>query len=402
VTVRDRLDARAPLEREDLRRLVEELSSIHRPSASEGERQAAEWLVERFGELGVGASVEVERAHGGYWTPLGLLTAAGAIGAAVGRRRRLLGAGIAAAAAAGVYDEVGAGPHLLRRALPCRDTYNVVAELGPPDAKRTAVFVGHHDAARSGLIFHPGIPAFVWRHFPQLIRSHDTSPALMAPVVGGPALAAAGTLARVRLLAAAGTVLSVGSAAAFAEIAGRGVVPGANDNATGAVALLALARALVERPTRDLRVLLVSTGSEESFMEGMRGFMRRHGGALAQSSTFVLALDTLGSPHLTAIRGEGMLRMRDYPGQALALIDTLAEDLGIWLFPNLRLRNATDGLIALKRGYTCASLGSVTEYKAPSNYHWPSDTAANVDYDTFADATRLCETIVRRLDERWL
>jgi hypothetical protein len=137
-------------------------------------------------------------------------------------------------------------------------------------------------------------------------------------------------------------------------------------------------------------------------MEGMRGFMRRHAGDLPRDRTFVLALDTLGSPHLTAIRGEGMLRMRDYPGPALEVVDSVAEELDVWLFPNLRLRNATDGLIALKAGYTCACLGSVTEYKAPANYHWPSDTADNVDYGTFADGVRLGEGIVRRLDERWV
>jgi len=76
--------------------------------------------------------------------------------------------------------------------------------------------------------------------------------------------------------------------------------------------------------------------------------------------------------------------------------------LGVWLFPNLRLRNATDGLIALRAGYPCACLGSVTEYKAPANYHWRTDTPDNVHYGTMADAVRLCEAIVRRLDERWL
>ena len=34
-----------------LRVLLEELERIHRPSASEGERHAAEWLVERFAGL---------------------------------------------------------------------------------------------------------------------------------------------------------------------------------------------------------------------------------------------------------------------------------------------------------------------------------------------------------------
>jgi hypothetical protein len=130
--------------------------------------------------------------------------------------------------------------------------------------------------------------------------------------------------------------------------------------------------------------------------------MSRHGPSLPQRDTFVLTADTLGSPHLTALRGEGMLRMNEYPRAALELVDDVAAELDVWLFPNLRLRNATDGLIALKHGYPSACLGSVTDYKAPSNYHWATDTAENVDYGTLADAVRLCEGVVRRLDERWL
>ncbi len=393
---------RPAVAREDLRALVGELAAIARPSASEGERAAAEWVAARMRDLGASARVEVERAHGGYWTPLGLLSAIGAAGALAGRRHRLLGAAVAGAAAAGIWDDVSAGTHRHRNYLPSRPTYNVVGEVGPPDAERVVVLVAHHDAARSGLIFHPGIPAFVWRHFPRLIEGNDTSPALMAPVFGGPALAAIGALTGSAVLRRAGGLVSAGAAATFAEIASREVVPGANDNATGVVALLAAARALADDPARNLRVMLVSTGSEESFMEGMRGFMRRHEDKLPRDRTFVLAVDTLGSPHLTAIRGEGMLKMRDYPRAALDLVDSVAKELDVWLFPNLRLRNATDGLIALKAGYTCACLGSVTDYKAPANYHWPSDTADNVDYDTFADAVRLCERLIRRLDERWL
>jgi hypothetical protein len=394
--------ARAAIEREELRHLVGQLSGIDRPSASEGERAAAEWVAARMGELGASAEVDVERAHGHYWVPLGLLSGLGALGALAGRRRPLLGAALGGAAAAGIWDDVSGGTHAFRKLLPSSPTYNVVAEVGPRDADRTVVLVAHHDAARSGLIFHPGIPAFVWRRCPRLIEGHDTSPALMAPVFGGPALAALGSLTGSNIIRRAGGIVSAGATAVFAEIGSRGVVPGANDNATGVIALLAMARALAEDPVRNLRILLVSTGAEESFMEGMRGFMRRHAGELPPDRTFVLALDTLGSPHLTAIRGEGMLRMRDYPAAALELVDSVAEELDVWLFPNLRLRNATDGLIALKAGYPCACLGSVTDYKAPANYHWPSDTPDNVDYGTFADGVRLCEGIVRRLDERWL
>jgi hypothetical protein len=385
-----------------LRDAVTGLASIHRPSASPGERRAAEWVAARLGEHGREARIETERAHGGYWGPLALLSAAGVLGAVVGGRSRLAGATLSASAAAGVWDDVTGGEHHVRRLLPRHDTYNVVAEMGPPDARRTVILVAHHDAAKSGLIFHPGIPAFAWRRFPALIERGDTSPPLMFPVFAGPALAALGALAGSRFLRRAGGVISAGAAGVFAQIGSTRVVPGANDNATGVVALLELARRLAEEPTASVRVVLLSSGSEESFMEGMQGFMRRHGPSLPPEDTFVLAVDTLGSPHLTAIRGEGMLKMNEYPRAGLDLMDSVANDMGIWLFPNLRLRNATDGLHALRRGYPCACLGSVTDYKAPANYHWRTDTPDNVDYATLADGVRLCEGVVRRLDERWL
>jgi putative aminopeptidase FrvX len=189
--------------------------------------------------------------------------------------------------------------------------------------------------------------------------------------------------------------------AAMAEIGSGGAVPGANDNGTGVVALLALARALAERPTERLRVLLVST-SEEATCEGIHHFARRHFGQLSRDQTFFLCIDTLGSPHLLVLRGEGMLRMREYPAQALTLLDGLASDLGIELFPNLRLRNATDGVYPLASGYPCATIASCTRLKQPSNYHWPTDVPENVDYGTLADAIRLTEAAVRRLDERWI
>jgi hypothetical protein len=134
----------------------------------------------------------------------------------------------------------------------------------------------------------------------------------------------------------------------------------------------------------------------------MQAFARRHFASLPPESTFFLSIDTVGSPHLLVLRGEGMIRMREYPPRSLALLDGLAEELGIWLFPNLRLRNATDGIIPLASGYECAALCSVTDLKQPANYHWPTDVPENVDYGTLTDAVRLAETVVRRLDERWL
>jgi len=387
--------------KDKLRSWLEELERIERPSASEGERQAAEWLVERFAELGAEARIEAEPAHGTYWWPLGIGAALGALGGiAALRGRRVLGGAVAAAAAAGMASDFPPGKRLLRRALPRRTTYNVVCELGPADAKRTVVLISHHDAAHSGLVFHPELPNIADRL--GMIERTDTSPPLMAPVVGGPVLAALGALTGKRLFARLGVLLGLGSAAAMAEIGLREVVPGANDNGTAVVALLALAERLVAEPTADLRVILLSVGSEESFSEGIKAFGERHFDELPRESTFFLCLESIGSPHLLVLRGEGFLKMRDYPPRSLAMMDGLAGELGIRIFPNLRLRSGTDGLEPLAAGYETAVLCSCTDLKQPANYHWWHDLAENVNFDTVADGIRLSEAAIRRLDERWL
>ena len=385
-----------------LRDLVSELSSIRRPSASTGEREAAEWLLGKLEELGFEGDIEASPAHGTYWWPLGLAAAsAAAAGIAALRGRRLLGATIAAAAAAAAIDDLPPkGSRQLRRVLPQGERSQVVGEIGPADAERTIVVHAHHDAPRSGLLYSPAIPELLLSRIPEE-RVPDTSPPLMWPVVGGPLAVAAGAVLGSRTLTRLGTILSAGTVAVLADIGAHEVVPGANDNATGAVALIALALALAERPPEGTRILLLST-SEEATCDGMAEWGRRHFGSLPPESTFFLSLDSLGSPRLLVLRGEGMLRIREYPSRSLELLDGLADELGIELVPNLRTRNATDGCVALAAGYECASISSVTKLHQISNYHWKTDVAENVNYGTVADAVRLAEATVRRLGERWL
>ena len=178
------------------------------------------------------------------------------------------------------------------------------------------------------------------------------------------------------------------------------MVPGANDNGTGCIAQIALARALAERPTESTRILFLST-SEEALCEGMGLFMERHAAELPPTGPSSSASTPSARRNLLVLRGEGMLKLREYPAASLELLDSTADELGIELFPNLRLRNATDGIFPLAAGYQCVSVASCNQWKNPSNYHWPTDTPEYVDYGTVADAIRLSEAVIRKLDERW-
>ncbi len=386
-------------DRAQIEAAVRRIASIERPSASAGEREAAEWIAARLSELGARARIEDERAHGTYWWPaIGQAALAAAGGIAALRGRRALGAAAAAVAAAAMYDDVTGGSHWFRRLLPWHDTCNVVAEAGDGDAGRTLVFVAHHDAAHGGAIFDDrGLQRLADR-FPDFYAEADEWP----PVAGAPfgiavLLAAAAALGR-RGLLRTGLALNAIALAAFADIASRAVVPGANDNATAVAVLLELARSLQERPLEGVRVLLVSTGSEESYMEGMRAFARRHFPSLPRESTTIVCLDTVGSDaELLLVEGEGMVGMRDYPSEVKELVAGAAARAGVHLRRGLKLRFATDGLIALRAGYPVAAIGSCNRYKLPSNYHKPTDTADNVDYEKVADCARICDTLMREL-----
>ncbi|MGZ4270367.1 MAG: M28 family metallopeptidase [Solirubrobacteraceae bacterium] len=382
--------------RAELDETIRALAARERPSASEGERWAADWIAARLAQHGARARTEAERAHGTYWWPLGLLNALAALGALSGRR--LLALAAAAFAASGIGDDITGGRQWFRRRfLPGRTTTNVVAETGDLRAARTVVVVAHHDAAHTSVLFDPRAGAFVGDRWPQLLEKTDTTPPLMWPVIGGPLLVAAGALLGRRGIRIAGTVLALGSAAAMAEIGARDVVPGANDNLSGVAALVGIARRLAEEPVRGVRVLLVSTGSEESFMEGMQAFARRHFAALRARDCHVICLDTVGSPELLMLEGEGMLAMNEYPAAFKDLVADCAREAGIHLRRGLRFRNATDGLIALNAGFPTVMLGSCNRYKLPDNYHWPTDVPDNVDLATTEAAVGLSEAVIRRL-----
>jgi len=372
-----------------IERVVRELASYERGSASAGERRAAEWLADELRGAGCrDVRVEEESAHGGYWWPLGLLNAASALAAFVGRLPAAL---VGAVASAAVYDDVSGGKlWFRRRTMPHRPTWNVVAEAGDPAAERTVVFVAHHDAAHSGLVFHPALPRIGMKLAPRLhARSNQSIPIIYGVFLGPLQLALWGVFGK-RWLRWNGLFYALGATAAMANIGASRVVPGANDNLSSVGAVTALAHELAERPPDGVRVILLSTGSEEGFMEGMQAFGRRHFPELDRSRTEFVCLECIGSPHLCIVEAEGMLRMRHYTESCRDRLARAGAAAGVELTRGLRTVAATDALIALRAGYPSCTLGGVDETKFPAEYHWESDTPDNLDWSSIEDAVEVC------------
>jgi hypothetical protein len=382
----------------DLRDAIEHLATIERSSCSPGEHEAARFIAGKLSSHGADARVELERVHGTYWWPLGITSAAGLLAGLLGLRgRRLTAAALGCAASALVVDDLGAGRRWLRRILPKQATANVVAVAGDLEATNTLLVAAHHDAAHTGLFFDPRLTELLGKRLGAGEGKPVRQPPLMAPFWAGPAAAGLAASLGARRIAALAIAVCGGIIACLTEMSFRRTVPGANDNLTGVATLIGLAASLEELPVSGLRVLLVSTGAEESLMEGMRAFAARHPEELSPHRTRMLCVDTVGSPQLVLAESEGMARTRDYDRALKDLIADCAEQEGIELRRGFRMRLGTDGYLALRRGVPAAMLMSVDRYGVSSNYHWPTDTAERVDYATLADAVRLSDAVMRRL-----
>ncbi len=382
-----------------LREVVEALAPLDRTPCSPGERAAAEWLYARLGAISdVEVQLEEEPSWGIFPPTSAGLALMGMAGAALvlGSRRRL-GALLAAAGFAGIVDEAQNGPRLVRRAVRRRRaTVNVVARVGErepvpgEDVIDTLVVLAHHDAPQTGFVFDQTLQRRLYELAPQLLERIKTSPPQWWIGLAGPLCTLAAAVSRRRGPAWAGIAVGVLAGAFVTDVWRSQTVPGANDNLSGVAALVALAELLAERPVPGARVLLVSCGAEETLQDGIRAFLARHRGELAQGRTSFVNLDTVGSPHLAMLEGEGPVWMEEYAGAWLRdLIAECAQQLEVPLERGLRARASTDSVIPSRAGYPTATLVSITDWRSLANYHLPTDIPANLDYTTVADATRL-------------
>jgi hypothetical protein len=384
-----------------LHEVVERLAPLNRPPCSPGEREAAEWLARRFEQAGCfDVRMEDEPSWGTFPANVVTVSAVGLAGAALSLAgRRITGAMLTVLSLLGLADEAQNGPRILRRLIRRRQqTVNVVAKTGDPHAQRVLVMLGHHDAAQTGIIFDQSMVKAAHARFPEFIEARKQPPPQWWIGAAAPLLVLAGSVLRRRSLIAAGAGLGAAGAALIADIGRNPTVPGANDNLSGVAVLMAVAEALNDRPVEGLQVWLVSAGAEETMQDGIRAFFDRHGSELRERAVACLNYDTVGSPNLGMLEGEGPLWMEKYKGKWFRdLIERVAREHGIALERGLTARSSTDSVISNRAGLPTTCLVSLTDYRTLANYHLPSDTPENLDYDTVASAASLGEAVAREL-----
>jgi Zn-dependent M28 family amino/carboxypeptidase len=216
--------------------------------------------------------------------------------------------------------------------------------------------------------------------------------------VAGQLLAVAGAVssspARRRSRTAKGLAINAFGVAIIADIMRSPTVPAANDNLSAVAAIVAVAERLRDEPIPGLRVMLVSAGAEETLQDGIRAFIARHRSELDTDTTWVLNMDTIGSPRLIMIEGEGPFHIAEYTDPGFRdLIERCANEQGIALERGFRARASTDSVITSRAGYPSTCLGSLNEWQMMSNYHLMTDVPENLDYSTIESVTRLAYAV---------
>jgi hypothetical protein len=384
-----------------LRAVIEEHAAFDRLAGSEGEARSAGLLLDRLRESGAEARIEPATFLEGWARTFAMALAIPIVGGMIGHRLGRLRHPVAAASAGvGVLiaDDIANRRRYLRRLLRRRrETQNVIAELGPSDAPITLVVLAHHDAARTGAMFDQGLQRALHARFPERVESVKTSLPSWWPAVAAPIAVGVGLSVGRHELRLGGTAFSAVAAGLLADIARSPVVPGANDNLSGVAVLVALAERWREAPIEGVRVLLVSAGAEEELQGGIYDFLDAHGEHLDPATTRILAVDTVGSPQLVMLEGEGTVRMHDYDESFRDLVAEVAAAEGVDIERGLRSRFSTDGIVSTQRGIPTVSLVSLEAWRAPANYHLMTDTPDAIDYDTVQATVDLSEALARRL-----
>jgi hypothetical protein len=307
-----------------------------------------------------------------------------------------LAAAIAAVALVSSYLELNFWPNPLRWLLPKRPSQNVWAVL--PASGRAAqrvVIVGHLDSHRTPFIF-----------------GSTTRLKLWGVLVG----ASFASFAAVTALYLAGAVIQhdilylISLAPAFVLLillvitVQADMTPythGANDNATGAAIVLALAERLKEEPLTSTEVWALNSGCEEVGLYGAAAFVHEHRQELRDA--FFIPLDSIGGPGTGPcfITREGMLKpYRSDPGLLALCREVAAQRPELGAYPAVMKLNYTEGAIGIKNGLRTLTFVNLTPAGELPHWHRPSDVFENVDPDVLSRTGAFLWELLQRFDSR--
>ena len=366
----------------------------HRGSTTENERQAAEYIREKMGDLGIEARLEHFVSHTSFsWAYLAIFGGF-FIAGWIGPNYPFWGILLCGLMLAFFYGECTSKWRGLANIFPKKPSQNVLGIVENEAAKKKVIFVAHYDTSKSGLSFHPGlVGSFRSSFIVSVVMMLVLTETLVIRYFGGEG----GLLYFVRLICTAYMLLPI-VLLVHREIFGH-YVQGAADNASGVAAMMGVAERLVKDPPKTFEAWFLATGCEEVNLMGMTAFLRAHQFELSPGTTYFINFDNLGKGSLRYITGEGMLNVYPSSPEMICIAERLAsEDEFVGVRPHTYRLAALDALVASSRGYKTLSLMGLDEKDGIPHWHWPSDTLDNVDFSLSERAVDFAIGITSAMD----
>jgi hypothetical protein len=357
-------------------------------------------VASRFRDAGLEPEIEEFSFYPDYWNVWAAHAALALASAYIGlggRRRGAFCAVLAALTALSFWGDASVRFHWLRSLFPARPSCNVLARLRNPRAQRVVLFCAHHDAARSGLVFHPSIRR---RLAARASEGGDPFPigrlpflGLLGTVAGSAARALGFGHGVARVIGWPGRAICAGVVLIMADMARSRVSPGASDNASGVAAVLALAGDFNGNAPDAAEVWFLSTGCEEGLAGGMKAFLQRHESELAGRNPLFVCLDALGDERLLYATAEGLVTRFAYHPEAIALAQRVTDEPEFRDVQVLPAAYLTDAVVPTHYGFPAIFIGSQDRQYYQPTWHWATDVPEQVN---MASVARAC-AFARRL-----
>jgi len=332
------------------------------------------------------------------WRPYALAVALSLLAVAIypigGRVTAVIAAALVGAVLVSALLEMNFTPNPLRWVLPKGRSQNVIAVVPPTgEVRRQAILVGHLDTHRTPFLF--GSTARL-RLFGLL------SPLAFGgmAVLGGLFVAGAVTQESVLyFVSLAPTAVLLLVLPLLVEADFTPYTAGANDNASGAAVVLALAERLKEAPLRNTEVWTVHSGCEEVGCYGADAFLREHRERL--DGACFIAIDSVGGPGSGPcyITCEGMTRRYHSDPGLVALAEGVAArrpELGA--YPKVMSIAYTEGAIGIKHGLPSITFVNLRPDGVLPYWHRPDDTVVNIDADVLARSEEFVWELLQGID----
>lgn len=367
---------------------------LHRSAQSACERDAAQYIKERFEQYTPDVSLEPFEAPENYPYLFASYMSEFLIVGALSLWWPAVAFGYAFAVFA-LYLAEFCGYPALSRFMPRFPSQNVVARFLGVRPKSTLIVTAYYDSGCASPLTMPGRIAWLRPlHLFLLSCMVVVLATLAVDSLGDPEMSRNAASTAVRWAAIA--ILGAGALAVFVTASNGEDIRGANNNASGAAALLGIAEQLQARPIESADIWLVATGSHEAWMSGMRHFLAAH--RFPRDRTYLLNLESIGTGRLYYLKSEGFLHRLKANETMTGLANALSAGRPIRAG---RLRAVpTEAHIPLTRNMKAMTLMGLDRDGLPANWNQIADRVTEVDSTNIAEIIDFtCEYLPKLADE---